>query len=114
MGNRSSHKVYSDERIITVVRVNVKKKSTKTRPEDVEDIYLLKLGVESYQRTLNLTKPKFYFPGIDQKIPYTTSRTKKGVVYINQHNMKSLMKLDEVHKFYDGNLLKVQDNLLEM
>ncbi|GJW48392.1 hypothetical protein Tco_0080038 [Tanacetum coccineum] len=29
-------------------------------------------------------------------------------------NVRSLMKLDEVHKFCDGALLKVQDNLLKM
>ncbi|GJX40888.1 retrovirus-related pol polyprotein from transposon TNT 1-94 [Tanacetum coccineum] len=44
----------------------------------VEDI---QLGVESYQRSLNLTKPKLYFKGINQKIPYTMSGIEKGVVY---------------------------------
>ncbi|GJS03916.1 putative ribonuclease H-like domain-containing protein [Tanacetum coccineum] len=33
----------------------------------------LQLGVESYQRTLNLTKPTLYFEGIDDRIPYTMS-----------------------------------------
>ncbi|GJZ99959.1 hypothetical protein Tco_0672510 [Tanacetum coccineum] len=74
----------------------------------------LQLRVEIYQRTLNLTKPKFYFLGIDQKIPYTTLGTEKEVVYVNQHNMKSLMKLNEVNKFCDGTLLKVQEDLLKM
>ncbi|GJV69568.1 hypothetical protein Tco_1485077 [Tanacetum coccineum] len=74
----------------------------------------LQLGVESYQRTQNLTKPKFYLSRIDNKILYTTSGTEKGVVYLNQHNMKSLIKLDEVNKFYNGTLLKVQEYLLEM
>nr|GEU97503.1 hypothetical protein [Tanacetum cinerariifolium] len=58
----------------------------KTRVED------LQLGVESYQITLNLTKPKLYFEGIEDKIPYTMSKTEKGVVYLNQHNRRSLMK----------------------
>ncbi|GKA39806.1 hypothetical protein Tco_0732357 [Tanacetum coccineum] len=80
----------------------------KNRIEDTQ------LGVESYQCTLNLTKPKFYFSGIDHKIPYTTSRTEKGVIYLNKYDMKSLMKLDEVHKFCDGTLLKVQENFLKM
>ncbi|GJW82605.1 hypothetical protein Tco_0146580 [Tanacetum coccineum] len=31
-----------------------------------------------------------------------------------KHNMKSLMKLNEVNKFCDGTLLKVRDNLLKM
>ncbi|GJU36737.1 hypothetical protein Tco_1185091 [Tanacetum coccineum] len=176
MGYMSSRKVYSNKRIRTIVRVNVKKKwgygfltsivvkrSDNKEYEfsyvdlptlslnDVEDMYLLKvqgkphhlkldfeidfinalnlfirrafiqnrikdvqLGVESYQRTLNLTKPKFYFLGIDKKIPYTTSGTGKGVIYMNKHDMNSLMKLDEVHKFCDDTLLKVQKNLMKM
>ncbi|GKA80723.1 hypothetical protein Tco_0787415 [Tanacetum coccineum] len=176
MGNMSSDKVYSDKRIIYVVRGVVTKKwgyglltsivvrrSDKKEYEfnyanmsrlslnDVEDMYLLEvqdklyhlhsdfekdfinalllfikrvviqnrvediqLGVESYQRTLNLTKPKLCFEGIDQTIPYTMSGIKKGVVYLNQHNIKSLMKLNEVNKFCDGRLLKIHDNLLEM
>ncbi|GJW20360.1 hypothetical protein Tco_0030982 [Tanacetum coccineum] len=76
----------------------------------IEDI---QLGVKSYQHTLNLTKPKFYFLGIDHKIPYTTTGTEKGVVYLNKYNVKSIMQRNEVHKFYDGTLLKVQDNLLK-
>nr|GEV36775.1 hypothetical protein [Tanacetum cinerariifolium] len=72
------------------------------------------LSVESYQHTLNLTKPKFYFSGIDHKIPYTNFGIENGVVYLNKYDMKSLMKLDEVHKFCDGTLLNVQENLLKM
>ncbi|GJW54890.1 hypothetical protein Tco_0098975 [Tanacetum coccineum] len=56
---------------------------------DVEDMYLL-------------------------KIPYTMSETVKGVVYLNQHNIKSLMKLNEVNKLCDSTLKKICDNLLEM
>ncbi|GJW43918.1 hypothetical protein Tco_0072717 [Tanacetum coccineum] len=124
--DRSSHKVYSDKRIITIVSVNVKKKwgydfitSIKVKRtdkkeyefsyadfprlilNDVEDIRVvikkriedLQLGVESYQRTLNLTKTKFYFSGIYHKIPYTTSRTEKGVVQENLMEMVNKNKL---------------------
>ncbi|GJU51515.1 hypothetical protein Tco_1221070 [Tanacetum coccineum] len=77
----------------------------------VEDI---QLGVESYQQTLNLTKPMMFFEGIDQRIPFTMSKTHKGVVYLNQHNIKSFMKLSEVKKFYDGNIIKIRENLLDM
>nr|GEY39093.1 hypothetical protein [Tanacetum cinerariifolium] len=41
----------------------------------VEDI---QLGVESYKRTLNLTKPTMCFEGIDQSIPFTMTTTHKG------------------------------------
>nr|GEZ36984.1 hypothetical protein [Tanacetum cinerariifolium] len=87
---------------------------------DIEGMYLLKVQgklhhrVESYQRTLNLTKPNFYFSCFDYKIPYNIPRTKKGAVYLNKYNVRSLMKLYEVHKFCNGALLKVQDNLLKM
>ncbi|GJS46183.1 hypothetical protein Tco_0596304 [Tanacetum coccineum] len=70
----------------------------------VEDI---QLGVESYQRTLNLTKPTMFFEGIDQRIPFTMTATHKGVMYVNQYNIKSLMKLSEVKKFCDGTLVKI-------
>ncbi|GJV89657.1 retrovirus-related pol polyprotein from transposon TNT 1-94 [Tanacetum coccineum] len=88
---------------------------------DVEDITVIKnsvediqLGVESYQRTLNLTKPTMFFEGIDQRIPFTMTATHKGVVYLNQYNIKSLMKLSEVKKFSNGTLVKIQENLIDM
>ncbi|GJZ15195.1 hypothetical protein Tco_0550872 [Tanacetum coccineum] len=71
----------------------------------VED---LQLGVESYQRTLNLMKPKLYFEGIKDKISYTISGIEKGVVYLNQHNRRSLMKLNEVKKFAGMKQQKVE------
>ncbi|GKE55738.1 hypothetical protein Tco_1494923 [Tanacetum coccineum] len=77
----------------------------------VEDIHL---GVESYQQTLNLTKPMMFFKGIDQKIPFTMSGTHKGVVYLKQNNVKSFMKLSEVKKFCDGTLIKIRENLVDM
>ncbi|GKE27051.1 hypothetical protein Tco_1442435 [Tanacetum coccineum] len=80
----------------------------KNRIED------LQLGVESYQPTLNLTMPKLYFEGINEKIPYTMTGTGKGVMYLNKHNRQSLMKLNEVYKFYDGTLMKIQENLIDM
>ncbi|GJU68417.1 hypothetical protein Tco_1254676 [Tanacetum coccineum] len=72
------------------------------------------LGVESYQRTLNLTKPTMFFEGIDQRIPFTMTAMHKGVVYLNTYNMKSLMKLSEVKKFYDVTLVKIQENPIDM
>ncbi|GKB82238.1 hypothetical protein Tco_0949133 [Tanacetum coccineum] len=74
----------------------------------------IQLGVESYQQTLNLTKPMISFGGIDQKIPFTMSGTHKGVVCLNQHNIKSFMKLSEVKKLCDGTLIKIHENLVDM
>nr|GEV17769.1 hypothetical protein [Tanacetum cinerariifolium] len=77
----------------------------------VEDI---KLGVESYQITFNLTKPTMFFEGIDQRIPFIMTTTRKGVMYLNQCNIKSLMKLSEVKKFSDDTLVKIQENLIDL
>ncbi|GKA31479.1 reverse transcriptase domain-containing protein [Tanacetum coccineum] len=74
----------------------------------------IQLGVESYQRTLNLTKPTIFFERIDQRIPFTMTATQKGVIYLNQYNIKSLKKLSEVKKFCDGTLVKIQENLIDM
>ncbi|GJX09951.1 hypothetical protein Tco_0199810 [Tanacetum coccineum] len=72
------------------------------------------LEVESYQKTLNLTKPMMFFEGIDQKTPFLISETHKGVVYLSQHNIKSFMKLSKVNKFCDGTLIKICENLDDM
>ncbi|GKA32108.1 hypothetical protein Tco_0718475 [Tanacetum coccineum] len=92
---------------INALLLYIRRVVVKNRIEDIQ------LGVKSYQHTLNLTKPKLYFLGIDHKIPYTTTGTEKGVVYLNKYIMKSIMQRNEVHKFCDGTLLKVQDNLLK-
>ncbi|GJW50935.1 hypothetical protein Tco_0092286 [Tanacetum coccineum] len=55
-----------------------------------------------------------FFERIDQRIPFIMSGTHKGVVYLNQHNIKSFMKLSEVKKFCDGTLIKIHENLIDM
>nr|GEY86957.1 hypothetical protein [Tanacetum cinerariifolium] len=40
--------------------------------------------------------------------------THNGVMYLNQYNIKSLIKLSEVKKFSDGTLVKIQENLIDM
>nr|GEU63990.1 hypothetical protein [Tanacetum cinerariifolium] len=77
----------------------------------VEDI---QLGVKSYQQTLNLAKPMMFFEGIDQRIPFIMFGTHKGVVYLNQHNIKSFIKLSELKKLCDGTLIKIRENLVDM
>ncbi|GKD14647.1 hypothetical protein Tco_1199054, partial [Tanacetum coccineum] len=69
------------------------------------------MGVESYQRKLNLEKPLFFKDGIQYKQPYTTMSDPKGVVYLNKENRKMMMRYDEFHKFSDGTLNKVCEKL---
>ncbi|GJT35722.1 hypothetical protein Tco_0926141 [Tanacetum coccineum] len=77
---------------------------------DVEDIKIviksmvedIQLGVESYQRTLNLTKPIMFFEGIDQRIPFRMTATHKGVMYENLIDMLSKNKLGSGNKRLKG------------
>ncbi|GJZ71843.1 hypothetical protein Tco_0635694 [Tanacetum coccineum] len=50
----------------------IRRTMIKNRVEDIQ------LGVESYKKTLNLTKPTMFFEGIDQRIPFTMTATHKG------------------------------------
>nr|GEW21080.1 putative reverse transcriptase domain, reverse transcriptase zinc-binding domain protein [Tanacetum cinerariifolium]GEW21164.1 putative reverse transcriptase domain, reverse transcriptase zinc-binding domain protein [Tanacetum cinerariifolium] len=52
--------------------------------------------------------------GIDQRIPFTVTATHKRVVYLNQYNIKSLIKRSAVKKFSDGTLVKIHENLIDM
>nr|GEU92352.1 uncharacterized mitochondrial protein AtMg00810-like [Tanacetum cinerariifolium] len=74
----------------------------------VEDV---QLGVESYQKKLNITKPQKDFLRIFAKELYTPSFEPPGVIYDDLSNQKRLMRADEVYKFSDGMLKKVYDTL---
>ncbi|GJR38514.1 hypothetical protein Tco_1214198 [Tanacetum coccineum] len=77
----------------------------KKRVEDVQ------LGVESYQKKLNITKPQKDVPRIFAKELYTPSFDPLGVVYEDLRNQKRLMRADELYKFSDGTLKKVPNTL---
>nr|GFA04109.1 hypothetical protein [Tanacetum cinerariifolium] len=74
----------------------------------VED---LKLGVESYQKKLNLTKPDTYRSNLINKTAYTSYSDPHGIIYMDQNRRKRLMRADELHKFSDGMLNEVRSAL---
>ncbi|GJY77281.1 hypothetical protein Tco_0482397 [Tanacetum coccineum] len=74
----------------------------------VED---LQLGVESYQKKLNLTKLDIFRSNLRNKTAYTVYSDPKGVIYKDQNNKNILMHADELHKFSDGTLNDVQTTL---
>ncbi|GJT85167.1 ribonuclease H-like domain-containing protein [Tanacetum coccineum] len=76
----------------------------------VEDIYL---GAKSYQRKLNLTKPQRTCQHISIKEPYTPNYDLPGIIYEDMSKKKRLMRVDEIHKFYDGTLQSVHKILRE-
>nr|GEW14829.1 hypothetical protein [Tanacetum cinerariifolium] len=71
----------------------------------VED---LQLGVESYQKKLNLTKPDTYRSDLKRKEAYTAYSNPRGFIYQNKDKKNRLMQIDELHKFSDGTLTDVR------
>ncbi|GJT56300.1 hypothetical protein Tco_0991354 [Tanacetum coccineum] len=67
----------------------------------VED---LQLGVESYQKKLNLTKPDTYRSDLRRRDAYTSYSDPRGFIYANKDKKNRLMRIDELHKFSDGTL----------
>nr|GEZ26023.1 hypothetical protein [Tanacetum cinerariifolium] len=74
----------------------------------VED---LQLGVESYQKRLNLTKPDTYRSDLKRREAYTAYSNPRGFIYQNKDKENRLMRIDELHKFSDGTLNYVRNAL---
>nr|GEX73314.1 hypothetical protein [Tanacetum cinerariifolium] len=74
----------------------------------VED---LQLGVESYQKKLNLTKPDSYRSDLKHKEAYNAYSNPRGFIYQNKDKKNRLMRIDELHKFNDGMLTDVRTAL---
>nr|GEY99479.1 hypothetical protein [Tanacetum cinerariifolium] len=63
----------------------------------------LQLGVESYQKRLNLTKP--------DTEAYTAYSNLRGFIYQNKDKKNRLMRIDELYKFSDETLNDVRNAL---
>nr|GEV46930.1 hypothetical protein [Tanacetum cinerariifolium] len=77
----------------------------------VED---LQLGVEGYQKKLNLTKPDTYISNLKNKTAYTSYSDPHEIIYMDQYKRKRLMRTDELHKFSDGTLNDVRSALYDI
>ncbi|GJX14657.1 hypothetical protein Tco_0206415 [Tanacetum coccineum] len=74
----------------------------------VED---LQLGVESYQKKINVTKPETTRPSIRKKDPYTPYQDPQGFIYVDTQGRNRLMRSDELYKFSDGTLTRLRTSL---
>ncbi|GJS70523.1 hypothetical protein Tco_0703364 [Tanacetum coccineum] len=74
----------------------------------VED---LQLGVESYQKKLNITKPDTYRSDLKRRDAYTAYSNPRGFIYQNKDKKNKLMRIDKLHKFSDGILDDVRTAL---
>ncbi|GKC31485.1 hypothetical protein Tco_1038779 [Tanacetum coccineum] len=77
----------------------------------VED---LQLGVESYQKKLNLTNPRTRDVDMSRKPTYTTLSNPQDVIYKDKPKQKRFMRADELHKFSNDTLISVRDTLSQM
>ncbi|GJV76904.1 hypothetical protein Tco_1508488, partial [Tanacetum coccineum] len=74
----------------------------------VED---LQLGVESYQKKINVTKPETTRPSIKKRDPYTPHTDPQGFIYVDNQGRNRLMRSDELYKFSDGTLTRLRTSL---
>ncbi|GJR54325.1 hypothetical protein Tco_1404846 [Tanacetum coccineum] len=74
----------------------------------VED---LQLGVESYQKKLNLTKPDTYISDLKLNEAYSAYSNPRGFIYQNKDKKNRLMHIDELYKSSDGTLNDVRTTL---
>ncbi|GJW97307.1 hypothetical protein Tco_0179115 [Tanacetum coccineum] len=71
----------------------------------VED---LQLGVKSYQKKLNTTKPETLKSDISKMTPYTAYKNPQGIIYQDKLKRNRLMRSDELYKFCDSTLTFVR------
>ncbi|GJV18629.1 hypothetical protein Tco_1367649 [Tanacetum coccineum] len=75
----------------------------------VEDF---QLGIESYQKQLNLTKPGWDATGFEFKHDYTIIDSPRAVVFSVSNNEQKIMRFNKIYKFSDGmlkNIIKALD-----
>nr|GEX62789.1 retrovirus-related Pol polyprotein from transposon TNT 1-94 [Tanacetum cinerariifolium] len=116
VNRESARDVYSKRRIIALSNLTVEERFAFnvslrmfTRSiviqRRVED---LQLGVESYQKRLNLTKPDTYQSDLKRREAYTAYSNPRRFIYQNKDKKNRLMRIDELHKFSDGTLNDVR------
>ncbi|GJW27844.1 retrovirus-related pol polyprotein from transposon TNT 1-94 [Tanacetum coccineum] len=74
----------------------------------VEDF---QLGIESYQKQLNLTKPGWDATGFEFKHDYTIIDSPHAVVFPVSNNKRKIMRFNEIYKFSDGTLTNIMEAL---
>ncbi|GJR95431.1 hypothetical protein Tco_0267605 [Tanacetum coccineum] len=71
----------------------------------VQDLHL---GVESYQKKLNITRPETTRSNISKLTPYTAYKNPQGIIYLDKYKRNRLMHSDELYKFHDGTLSSIR------
>ncbi|GKB46263.1 hypothetical protein Tco_0897016 [Tanacetum coccineum] len=115
----SRHKIISITNLLIVEWQNYKHLDwiTVRRNDDKLSIVIqrrvedLQLGVESYQKKLNLIKLDTYRSDLKRREAYTAYSNPRCFIYQNKDKKNRLMRIDELHKFSDGTLNDVRTAL---
>ncbi|GJR82726.1 hypothetical protein Tco_0758086 [Tanacetum coccineum] len=68
----------------------------------------LQLGVESYQKKINVTNLETTKSGIRKRDSYTPYHDPQGFIYVDNNGRNRLMRSDELYKFSDRTLTRLQ------
>ncbi|GJU10869.1 hypothetical protein Tco_1133265 [Tanacetum coccineum] len=71
----------------------------------------LQLGVQSYRKKINVTKPDTTRPDLRKRHPYTPYRDPQGFIYVDDYKRNRLMRSNELYKFSDGTLTRLISSL---
>ncbi|GKC71685.1 hypothetical protein Tco_1117568 [Tanacetum coccineum] len=71
----------------------------------------LQLGVKSYQKKFNITKPDTFRFDISNRIPHTAYNNPQGIFYVDKYKRNRLIRSNELYKFSDGTLTSVRSVL---
>ncbi|GKC50037.1 hypothetical protein Tco_1072782 [Tanacetum coccineum] len=77
-------------------------------PQRVEDF---QLGIESYQKQLNLTKSGWDATSFEYKHDYTIIDSPRAVVFPVSNNEQKIMRFNKIYKFSDGMLTNILEAL---
>ncbi|GJY66726.1 hypothetical protein Tco_0468964 [Tanacetum coccineum] len=111
-GIQSRGDVYSTKRILAVTHVNVMRKHGYGYLEEIiKRVEDLQLGVESYQKKINVTKPDTTRPDLRKRHPYTPYKDPQGFIYVDDQKRNRLMRSDVLYKFSDDTLTRLLSSL---
>nr|GFB48168.1 hypothetical protein [Tanacetum cinerariifolium] len=74
-------------------------------------LHHVELGVESYQKKLNITRPETFRSDITNVTPFTEYKNPQGIIYLDKYKRNRLISSVKVYKFYDGTLLSFRTML---
>jgi hypothetical protein len=107
--NRVTHLTREECRALSTALKNFTRSLVLRRR--VED---LQLGVESYQKQLNIKKPRFDFAKINEYDLYDCVHGPFGIVFPNSKGQHCLMREDELESYCDDTLNQVRTNMLKI